>query len=56
MIYAKHFCVGFDKIDGFIGAYDGSRYLVLFRSEKYDSIYMIPSYRSKKWHYITYFS
>ena len=29
----------FDKIDGFIRAYDGTRYSVLFVSEKYDSIY-----------------
>ena len=29
----------FDKIDGFIRVYDGTRYLVLFGSEKYDSIY-----------------
>ena len=29
----------FDKIDGFIIIYDGTRYLVLFRSEKYDAIY-----------------
>ena len=30
---------GFDKIDGFIRFYDGTRYLALFGSEKYDSIY-----------------
>ena len=29
----------FSKIDGFIRVYDGTRYLVLFRSEKYDFIY-----------------
>ena len=29
----------FDKIDGFIRVYDGTRYFVLFGSEKYDSIY-----------------
>ena len=28
-----------DKIDGFITVYDGTRYLVLFGSEKYDFIY-----------------
>ena len=27
------------KIDGFIKVYDGTRYLVLFGSEKYDAIY-----------------
>ena len=31
--------IRFDKIDGFIKVYDGTRYLVLFGSEKYDSIY-----------------
>ena len=30
--------IRFDKIDGFIRVYDGSRYLVLFGNEKYDSI------------------
>ena len=29
----------FDKIDGFIKIYDGTRYLVLFRAKKYDFIY-----------------
>ena len=29
----------FDKIDGFIRVYDGTRHLVLSGSEKYDSIY-----------------
>ena len=29
----------FDKIDGFIRVCDGTRYLVLFGSEKYDAIY-----------------
>ena len=31
--------IRFDKIDGFIKVSDGNRYLALFRSEKYDSIY-----------------
>ena len=31
--------IGFDKIDGFIRFYDGTRYLALFGSEKYDSIF-----------------
>ena len=31
--------IRFDKIDGFIGVYDGTRYLVLFGNEKYDFIY-----------------
>ena len=36
---AKPLCIRFDKIDGFIRVYDRTRYLVLFGSEKYDSIY-----------------
>ena len=36
---AKPLRVRFDKIDGFIRVYDGTRYLVLFGSEKYNSIY-----------------
>ena len=31
--------IRFDKIDGFIRIYDGTRYLKLFDSEKYDAIY-----------------
>ena len=36
---SKSFQIIFDKIDGFIRVYDETRYLVLFRSEKYDSIH-----------------
>ena len=32
-------CISFNKVDRFITAYDGSRYLVLFRTEKHDAIY-----------------
>ena len=39
MIAAKLLRIRFDKIDGFIRVYDGPRYLVLFGSEKYKSIY-----------------
>ena len=35
---SKPLCIRFDKIDGFIRVYDGTRYLVLLGSEKYDSI------------------
>ena len=38
-IGAKSLRIRFDKIDGFIRAYDGTRYLVLFGGEKYDFIY-----------------
>ena len=39
MIDAKLLRIRFDKIDGFIKVYDGTRYLVLSRSEKYDFTY-----------------
>ena len=39
LIAANPLLVRFDKIGKFIRIYDGTRYLVLFRSEKYDSIY-----------------
>ena len=31
--------IRFNKIDGFIRIYDGTKYLTLFASEKYDTIY-----------------
>ena len=36
---AKLLRVRFDKINGFIRVYDGTRYLVLFRPKKYDVIF-----------------
>ena len=39
MLDAKPLWIIFDKIDGFIRVYDGTRFLVLFGSEKYDFIY-----------------
>ena len=39
MIGANPLRIRFDKVDGFIRAYDGTRYLVSFASEKYDTIY-----------------
>ena len=39
LIYAKPLYIRFDKIDGFIRVYGRTRYLELFGSEKYDSIY-----------------
>ena len=39
MIGGKPLHIRFDKIDGFIKAYDGTRYLVLFGGEKNDFIY-----------------
>ena len=39
LIGPKPLRVRFDKIDGFIRVYDGSRYLVLLGPEKYVAIY-----------------
>ena len=39
LIDPKPLCIRFDKIDGFIRIYDGSRYLTLFGSEEYEAIY-----------------
>ena len=39
LIDSKPLRIRFDKIYGFIRDYDGTRYLVLFGSEKYDSTY-----------------
>ena len=36
MIVAKPLRIMFDKLDGFIRDYDGTKYLVLFSTEKYD--------------------
>ena len=36
---AKQLRIRFDKIDGFVKIYDGTRYLALFGSERYDAIY-----------------
>ena len=39
LIDPKSLHVRFDKTDGFIRIYDGTRYLSLLGSEKYDAIY-----------------
>ena len=39
MIDVKPLRIRLDKVAGFIRVYNGTRYLVLFGSEKYDSIY-----------------
>ena len=39
LIDPKPLCIRFNKVDGFIRSYDGTRYLTLFGSEKYDAIY-----------------
>ena len=38
LIGAKPLRIIFDKVDGFIGDYVGTKYLVLFGPEKYDAI------------------
>ena len=44
LIGAKPLRISFDKVDRFIRFYDGTRHSVLFRGEKYDSIYNSFSY------------
>ena len=39
LIDSKPLHIRFDKTDGFIRIYDGTRYLMFFGSEKYDAIY-----------------
>ena len=36
---AKPLHIRFDKVDGFIKVYDGTRYLLYFGPEKFDAIY-----------------
>ena len=38
---AKRLHIVFDKVNGFIGDYDGTKYLVLIGLKKYDAIYGI---------------
>ena len=40
LIDPKPLRIRFDKINGFIRIYDGTRYLALFGSEKYDAVYV----------------
>ena len=39
LIGPKPLSIRFDKIDGFVRVFDGSRYLVLFGLEKYNAVY-----------------
>ena len=57
LIDAKALHIRFDKIDGFVRVYNGTRYLVLFSSENYDPIYNRIRYliTEKKWYYIYFF-
>ena len=54
LICAKQSRIRFDKIDGFIRVYDGTRYLVLLESEKYNFIYNRIRYLTKVKSGITY--
>ena len=53
-IGAKSLRNSFDKIDGFIRVYDGTRYLVLFGPENYDDIYSRIRYLISQKRGITY--
>ena len=56
-IDAKPLRIRFDKINGFIRIYGGTRYLTMFGTEKYDAIYdRIRSDKPKNWHHIYFFS
>ena len=55
-IVPKHLRVRFDKIDGFIRIYDGTRYLTLFGFESFDDLFKKIRYKSKKHYYIYFFS
>ena len=46
--------IRFDKTDGFIRIYNGTRYLTLFGSEKYDAIYSRIRYLTSQNSDITY--
>ena len=51
---AKQVHIRFNKIDGFIKIYDGTRYLVLFGPERYDAIYDWIKYITREKSGITY--
>ena len=54
LIGPKPLRIKFDKINGFIRTFDGTRYLILFGSEKYDAIYNRIRYRIALKRSITY--
>ena len=54
LIGPKSLRIRFNKIDGFIRVYDGTRYLVLFGPEKYDVIYNRIRYMISQKSVITY--
>ena len=54
LIDPKPLRIRFDKIDEFIRIYDGTRYLTVFGSEKYDAIYDRSKYLMSLKYSITY--
>ena len=48
LIGEKPLCIRFDNVDGFIRVYDGTRYLVLFNSEKYAIYHRIRYFTGRK--------
>ena len=54
LIGAKPLHIIFDKIDGFIRVYNGTRYLVLFGPEKHDIIYNKSRYPISQKNSMTY--
>ena len=60
MIGPKPLCIIFDRIDGLIRISDGTRYLTLIGSEKYDTIYYriryLASLKSSLTYICSYFS
>ena len=54
LIGAKPLCIRLEKVDGFIRADDGTRYLVLFCLEKHHTIYKRIRYLTSQKSGITY--
>ena len=54
MIGPKPLRIRFNKVDGFIRIYDGTRYLVLFGPERYDATYNRIRYLTNQKSGITY--
>ena len=51
---AKLLSIRFDKLDGFIKIYDGTRYVVVFDPKRYDAIYNRIRYLVSKKSAVTY--
>ena len=58
LIDPKPLRIRFNKIDGFLRIFDGTRYLTLFGCEKCDAIYdrIRHFHKSKMWHHRCFFS